>query len=271
MSMPAPETDLRHADASAPEASRPERRAARERTCVGCGQRIAVGDLGSDVAVRLVMAPTAEGESAGEVAVDAAGGGFGRGAHVHARPDCIEKAARRGLARSFRGAVRLGDAPMTARALADAIEEAYARRTTGLLSSARRARALVVGADPVVQAWRAGEARLVVVASDAMAAAQLSEVQAAVKEGRAVVWGDKSTLGQLAGSGDREVAVLGITEGRLADAVATAIQVRESCRAVSGSSARPPAACGGKQQETSRKPSDSTRSDRGLPAVERGE
>jgi predicted RNA-binding protein YlxR (DUF448 family) len=60
-----------------------------ERTCVGCGERCAPGEL-----IRLVLAPS------GEIAVDAAGGGFGRGAHVHARGACLRQAATRGLLRA---------------------------------------------------------------------------------------------------------------------------------------------------------------------------
>ncbi len=80
--------------------------------------------------MRLVLGPD------GEIAVDAAGGGFGRGAHVHARGACIEQAATRGLQRASKGrassvsvAVKEGgdvattDAErLSAPALADAIE-----------------------------------------------------------------------------------------------------------------------------------------------------
>ena len=61
------------------------------RTCVGCGERVEIprSESPSSVLVRLVLGP------GGEVAVDAAGGGFGRGAHVHPRPGCVEKAALR--------------------------------------------------------------------------------------------------------------------------------------------------------------------------------
>jgi len=266
-----PENDLPQAGAGAPDGA-PARPSGRVRTCVGCGERFDHTEAPHTEAphteapaVRLVLAPGDSEVAVCEVAVDAAGGAFGRGAHLHPRPACIEKAAKRGLARAFRGVIRIGDAPATPRALADAIEEAYARRTAGLLASARRARAVVVGADVVVQALRAGEARLVVVASDALAAAQLYEVQAAVKEGRAVVWGDKESLGRLAGSGDRAVAVMAITDIRLAAAVAMAIQVRESCRAVVDAVA--PKA----QGKSSRMPDDSSRNRRERPAVERRE
>src|SRR5580693_9202449 len=69
----------------------------RTRTCVGCGEQVAreaPGDL-----VRLVLGPD------GEVAVDARAGGFGRGAYVHARRPCLERAVKGGLARSAKGKV----------------------------------------------------------------------------------------------------------------------------------------------------------------------
>ncbi len=67
------------------------------RSCVGCGERVDVA--GNHALVRLIISPE------GEVAVDARGGGFGRGAHVHPRPECLQKAVDRGLARSAKAKI----------------------------------------------------------------------------------------------------------------------------------------------------------------------
>jgi len=68
------------------------------RTCVGCGER-ASATRGEDGLIRLILGP------GGEIAVDARGGGFGRGAHVHARPECLRRAVERGLSRSAKARV----------------------------------------------------------------------------------------------------------------------------------------------------------------------
>src|SRR5580704_9250075 len=91
-----------------------------ERTCVGCGLRDAASAM-----VRLVVAED-------EVVFDLAGSAFGRGAHLHARPDCIAKAPR-GLARTFKRAPRVG-----ARELALRLAAACDRRAAGLILAARR-------------------------------------------------------------------------------------------------------------------------------------
>jgi predicted RNA-binding protein YlxR (DUF448 family) len=182
-----------------PTEAAPERRP--ERTCVGCGRHDAPDEL-----VRVVLGP------AGEVAVDLAGGTFGRGAWVHASPGCIAKAAPRGLSRSFRATLEVSPA-----ALAAAVAKAADRRVEGLLSSALRSRQATFGGDAVSERLASGEVELVVVARDAAAAATLPAVSEAVAKGRAVAWGTKARLGSLAGRAD--VAVLGIESRKLAEAV----------------------------------------------------
>jgi predicted RNA-binding protein YlxR (DUF448 family) len=151
-----------------------------ERTCVGCG-------LQDDPAamVRLVVAED-------EVAFDLAGGAFGRGAHLHPRPECLAK-AQRGLARSFKREIKTG-----AVELAERLATACDRRMTGLALAARRAGALAIGADAALGALRRG-APLVIVAVDAASIAQATEVQQAVAEGRAIAWRTKNDLGTLLG------------------------------------------------------------------------
>ena len=73
------------------------------RTCTGCREVTAQAAL-----VRLSF--VSEGDHAGGRASPGAealvtGRGPGRGAYVHARPACVEAAARGGLARSFRRAI----------------------------------------------------------------------------------------------------------------------------------------------------------------------
>lgn len=81
---------------------------ARTRTCVGCGSHDDPKAM-----VRLVV-------SDGEIVVDLDGGVAGRGAHLHPRRECIEKAARGGLARSMKADV---DGSRLAPALAGACEK----------------------------------------------------------------------------------------------------------------------------------------------------
>jgi ribosomal protein L7Ae-like RNA K-turn-binding protein len=71
------------------------------------------------------------------------------------------------------------------------------RRIEGLLAAALRSKQLARGANAVVGACQRGEAELVLVATDAAAAADLGEVRRAVAAGRAVAWGTKERLGRL--------------------------------------------------------------------------
>ncbi|MFO0591195.1 MAG: DUF448 domain-containing protein [Polyangiaceae bacterium] len=232
---------------------------AHERTCVGCGERCAPEEL-----VRLVIAPS------GEIAVDAAGGGFGRGAHVHARGSCLEQAAVRGLLRATKGkansvsvAVKDGGdvkttepQPIDARALGQAIEAAMGRRIAGLLATSVRTRKARIGADAATAAWRSGEAALLVVATDAAAAADLAAVRDAVAAGGAVSWGTKMSLAAALHRPAKAegVGVVAITDTRIADAVRDAVEK----------------AMGALRQEGSRRLAKGTRKDAATPADFRG-
>jgi predicted RNA-binding protein YlxR (DUF448 family) len=211
------------------------RETSRTRTCVGCGERVEIAYAGGAPSslIRLVLGP------GGEVAVDAAGGSFGRGAHVHPRPACLEKAVQRGLSRAAKGkvsALRLdaeeggaeATVPLDAGSLARAIVGALERRVRGLLVAASRARAIAPGADAATSADRVGDAKLFVVASDAAAGAELGVVRRAVAEGRAVAWGTKQVLGALcssAGSAKRTegLSVVVIKDDRIAGAIQAAV------------------------------------------------
>ncbi|MDI1443951.1 YlxR family protein [Polyangium sp. 6x1] len=254
----------------------------RVRTCVGCGERVEVPRSGAapSVLVRLVLGP------GGEVAVDAAGGGFGRGAHVHPRPSCVEKAAQRGLSRAAKGKVSLlwdeapeqpGEeaasetapsgklVPLDASSLSRAIVRGLDRRVQGLVVAAARARKVALGADAVTGADVRDEAELIVVATDAAAGSELSAVRRAVSEGRAVAWGTKKVLATLcsaAASSKRAegLAVVAIKDDRIAAAL------REAVQAASALAASPvEGAAAGRKRHDARRPGGTGQESRSTP------
>lgn len=203
-----------------------------ERTCAGCGKHADASDL-----VRVVLDP-----SSGELAIDMAGGAFGRGAHVHGTPTCLAKALKGGFARVFKTEIK-GDAA----AIGADIVQAADRRIEGLISGAKRAGQLAIGGDAVGEAK---EPKLLVVARDAAAAAKLPFVERAIAEGNAIAFADKSRIGALlspttGGGGTREVAVIAILHAGVAEAVAMTYRLsgafRESKEA-SWTSCVPPSA-----------------------------
>jgi predicted RNA-binding protein YlxR (DUF448 family)/ribosomal protein L7Ae-like RNA K-turn-binding protein len=161
------------------------------RTCAGCGRREAPEAL-----VRVVVLD-------GELAVDLAGGSFGRGAHVHPSPGCLAKASAGGFARAFKSRVRADAAELAAQ-----IAGAEDRRMAGLLLAARRARKIALGADAARAALAAHDDAWIVVATDAGTIASQPFVANAVRGGRAVAWGTKERLGSLLGGGEVAVAVV---------------------------------------------------------------
>jgi predicted RNA-binding protein YlxR (DUF448 family) len=165
------------------------------RTCVGCGLHDAASAL-----VRLIVAGD-------EIAFDLAGGGFGRGAHLHARPACLEKAPR-GLARAFKRAMK-----QDAGALGRLLVESCNRRIAGLLMAAFRARELAVGTDAALEALEQG-APLGILALDAGSLVSRTEIERCVAAGRAVAWGTKSELGSLLGAGS--VAICAVRHAGIA-------------------------------------------------------
>lgn len=186
-------------------APRPEQPRGATRTCAGCQARFerdADEASPADLHVRVVLGPTAAGEKA-EVAVDFAGTSFGRGAHVHVRPACIERACRGGLARAFKRPVAA-----TPRSLARQIVEAAEQRIRGLLLGARRAKLLAFG-DEAREGMQNGKATLAIVATDAGGSGTKGALLGAVKEGRVVAFGTKADLGALFGR--EEVAVVAVT------------------------------------------------------------
>ena len=184
----------------------------RERTCVGCGERAEPHEM-----VRLVLGPN------GEVAVDAAGGAFGRGAHVHPSLDCVTKACKFGLSRSFKTAVKA-----TSEELSTEIAAAYMRRAVGLLLAAKRAKTLTVGADETLAALMQHPKATVVIANDAASIVKRTEIAGAIAEGRACTWTNKAGLGRMLARD--EVAVCAVIDVAMAEALRHALGVASAVR-----------------------------------------
>jgi predicted RNA-binding protein YlxR (DUF448 family) len=169
------------------------------------------------VRVVLVAPPGAESGPA-SVVVDAKGGSFGRGAHVHPTAACVDKAAKRGFSRAFKREVRV-----EAAALIAGIAEAYGKRLEGLLSGGVRGKHVVFGSDEVAETWRAGKVHLMVLAADATSAAARSVVKQATGEGKVLVFGDKlrlaRTLGRRPGQEREGIGVCAVTDAGLAAAI----------------------------------------------------
>jgi predicted RNA-binding protein YlxR (DUF448 family) len=187
-------------------AARPKR--VRTRTCVGCGNAVDAVDL-----LRVVLGPRGE-DGGSPVAIDLASGAHGRGAHIHATRDCLARAAKSGLARSFKAKIATTEAELVAQ-----IEAACDRRVAGLITGAHRARMVAVGADAANDALKRG-APLVIVAKDAASVVEHGPVAEAIAGGRAIAWKDKVTIGGLFGRA--EVAVLAVTNESVAAEIARA-------------------------------------------------
>ena len=178
------------------------------RRCVGCGAT----DVYSDELIRLVLGPD------GEIVVDLAGRTHGRGAWVHTRMNCLEKAAPRGLSKSFKVSVKTRAVDLASR-----LADAASRRLAGLLVSANRAGCVIAGADAVGRALDVGSAQCVVVAEDARAAAQAPGVARAGAAGKAVVWGTKEEIGDVLGRGP--TGVVALTDRGFSEAVTRAVSI----------------------------------------------
>jgi ribosomal protein L7Ae-like RNA K-turn-binding protein len=215
------------------------------RTCAGCGERVDIGSGGAETAqtnpsgsprpsllVRLVLGP------GGEICVDGGDGAFGRGMHVHACAGCLKKAVQRGIARTTKGRGRsvvlpgaATPVPLTVASLAAAIRQAMDRRIQGLLVAAARSRQVAIGTEAVKGACKRAEAKLIVVATDAAASADLSEVRRAISEGWAVAWGTKQGLSTLCRGdtalGSAGLAILAIKSDRIAARLRDAVHAAE--------------------------------------------
>jgi predicted RNA-binding protein YlxR (DUF448 family) len=179
------------------------------RTCVGCRVEGSSAEL-----VRLILTPD------GKIAVDLAASRFGRGAWVHARPECVKQAAPRGLSRSFRKEVTTGPEE-----LVTSLRQAANMRATGLLAAGARARLLALGSTSAQDALNKGRACLFVVATDARAAASAPWIEQVIAQGRALAWGTKDVIGAATGRG--EVAVVAVLDSGLAAALGGAIAISQ--------------------------------------------
>jgi predicted RNA-binding protein YlxR (DUF448 family)/ribosomal protein L7Ae-like RNA K-turn-binding protein len=177
------------------------------RQCAGCAKRDFADDL-----VRVVLDPAPAGST---LAIDLADSRFGRGAHMHASKECAQKALRGGFAKVFKCKVE-----GTVESLSEQLLVAADRRIEGLLAGARRGKLAISGSDVVRAAYREGTAALVVVATDAAAAAKLPEIQDAVSQGRAIGWSNKQRLGAIFGRD--EVAVCAVLHEGVAKAIGSA-------------------------------------------------
>ncbi|MCC6521635.1 MAG: YlxR family protein [Polyangiaceae bacterium] len=208
---------------------------ARTRRCVGCGASVALERARREL-VRLALVPTEGGR---RVVADFSGREGGRGAWLHTRRECLERAARGGLARAAKERVDVSAPELTA-----AVVAAAHRRAVRLVLSARRSGKLGIGSSAAVAAWRAGRAASLVVARDARAAAELDAVRAAAGLGRVLAWSDRAELGELLGGRGREAApgepgeagdapervdvgVLAVQSPSLAEALAAAVAVEQ--------------------------------------------
>ena len=225
-------------------------RHAGKRTCAGCGQRVDRDRVRAEL-LRLVLVEQDEGLKAH---VDLSGSGVGRGSWVHTRPKCLSDACNRGLAKSAKAKVDADEA----RICQELVDQA-ARRIEGLLGTAIRAKKAVAGSDAVRDALSHARVSLLIIATDAAAAAKHSEVrrfvqedhvaqQVAVQEervqqeraqddatvplgtfasyGTVVSHGTKETLGRILGR--REVGVIAIIDDGLAAALRHTIALSET-------------------------------------------
>jgi predicted RNA-binding protein YlxR (DUF448 family) len=152
--------------------------------------------------VRLVLGPD------GSVVADPRGGALGRGAWVHASAECVRRAVPRGLSHALKTNVTTSAEELLAQ-----LRAAGLRRALGLVGAAHRARKAAAGATAATEALERGLGRLVVIAEDARAAAELPAVAAAVERGESLALGTKTTVG--AALGRAETAVVVILDDRL--------------------------------------------------------
>ena len=184
------------------------------RTCAGCREVTDARDESLDRLVRVVLGPS------GEAVPDLSGSGFGRGAWVHPREACIAKALPRGFSKSMKGTVTTSVAEFVSALRAQAERRAYS-----LIGSAFRARKAAAGSTAVRDAFTAGQVKLVLVATDARAAAETPWVDALVVSGKARAFGSKELLGRVIGR--PETGVIAILDDGITTALVHTLNVAE--------------------------------------------
>jgi predicted RNA-binding protein YlxR (DUF448 family) len=185
------------------------------RTCVGCRTRAPKEEL-----LRLVPAP--DGAPGPELVVDLLGKLPGRGISLHPRRPCLEAAVKRGgIAHALRRAPR-SDASSLARAIADRLSQ----RALAIVTAARGARAVVLGTEAVREALAGGDLALLLVASDAEGRRDelIAQTQRAGREAIVLTTGETQTKAELGKMfGRDELAVIGVTDPRIAEQVTQAL------------------------------------------------
>jgi len=156
----------------------------------------------------------------GEVVPDMAGGAFGRGAWVHARPACLADAVKGGLSRGMKMKVTT-----TLPELLQTLRDAASRRAFSLLQAAQRARLAAVGTIALEEAERDDRVELLVLAGDAKASATLSPVLRLGQRGRVRLFKTKAELG--AAFKRDELALVGLLSTDLSQEVSRMISVSE--------------------------------------------
>jgi predicted RNA-binding protein YlxR (DUF448 family) len=194
------------------------------RTCAGCRE---VGDPNLQPLVRAVLGPE------GQAVPDLSGGGFGRGMWVHPRAACLAKALPRGFSKSMKNSVTTSVSEF-----ASALRAQAERRAFSLIGSAFRARKAAAGSTAVRDAFTAGQVKLVLVATDARAAAETPWVDALVKSGKARAFGSKELLGRVIGRPD--TGVIAILDDGITTALVHTLDVAEL-----GSASAPPLSAAG--------------------------
>ncbi len=164
--------------------------------------------------VTLRLAPTPEGGVV--VIVGSHAGTVGRGAHVHPRVACVERAVDGRLSKAFRREIRISAAE-----LGDAISAREARRMEGLILAAIRTRQVALGADAAAEALEHGA--IIVAAKDAGRLVDHQPFRGARDSGRLIFWGDRARLGAF--TRRDSLAVLAVTAPSLAQALRHAHQV----------------------------------------------
>jgi ribosomal protein L7Ae-like RNA K-turn-binding protein len=118
-----------------------------------------------------------------------------------------------------------GEVTTSATELWLSLRAAADRRIEGLLRAADRAGRLAVGSTAAREAFESGRASLVLVATDARAAADAAWVYEAVRSGVGLAWGKKAMLGRA--MRHEEVAVAAVLDDGIAQVLAFAVGVAE--------------------------------------------
>jgi len=173
-----------------------------ERTCAGC--------RAIDTREALFRLAVIESEQGVEIVPDLGRKLGGRGVSVHPRRVCVDQAVRRGgLSRALKRDMRVDFAGLMLSMQAQAT-----RRVEGLLLASLRRRVLALGTDAVLDALRAGAARVILVASDAAGRRDDLLEESRKRQVPALELSDKAGLGRL--TGRATLGVLAILDVQMA-------------------------------------------------------